>query len=171
MRIHFSSYLFQGLILLLSLANAQEEIILLHNGWEFRQVDTEMWNPAKVPGTVHTDLMSAKIIEDPFYHMNEKDVQWIENEDWEYKTVFDLTKDAFQKDKIELVFEGLDTYADVYVNRVRVITADNMHRSWSASVKSLLKPGRNEIRVHFKSPVKIGQKKLNASPYLVPASN
>ena len=171
MRIHFQIWLIQSLILLSSLASAQEEIILLHNGWKFRQVDTEMWNPAKVPGTVHTDLLSAEIIEDPFYHRNEKDVQWIEKEDWEYKTVFDLTKDALQKDKIELVFEGLDTYADVYVNRIRVMTSDNMHRSWSASVKSVLKPGRNEIRVHFHSTVKTGQKKLNGSPYLIPASN
>ncbi|MDP6532649.1 MAG: glycoside hydrolase family 2 protein [Candidatus Marinimicrobia bacterium] len=158
-------------LFLLTSASAQEETIQLHNMWQFREVGTDIWYPATVPGTVHTDLLASEIIPDPFYGQNEKAVKWVETEDWEYVTAFDLTADALQKDKIELVFEGLDTYADVYLNRIKILTANNMHRSWQVSVKPILHPGRNELRVHFHSSVKTGQKKLDAFPYLVPASN
>ena len=51
----------------------------------------EAWLPATVPGCVHTDLLAAGKIGDPFYRLNEKDQQWIENESWEYRTTFPST--------------------------------------------------------------------------------
>lgn len=158
-------------VIFICLAWSQIELNTLHSGWEFRQAGTEIWYPAQIPGTVHTDLMSNELIPDPFYEKHEKDVQWVETENWEYRTEFDLTGNALRRDKIELIFEGLDTYADVYLNNMHVFQADNMHRSWSATVKPYLKVGRNELSVYFHSPVVTGQKKLEAYPYLVPASN
>ncbi|PCH99830.1 MAG: hypothetical protein COB81_10060 [Flavobacteriaceae bacterium] len=59
----------------LSLANSSG-LITLDSPWVFRKTTTEEWMPATVPGTVHTDLLENKIIEDPFYRTNEKDLQW-----------------------------------------------------------------------------------------------
>lgn len=75
---------------------------------------------------MHTDLLANKKIEDPFYRTNEKDQQWIDTTDWEYQTTVVVNDNLLKHDKIEIIFEGLDTYADVYVNDRKVIGADNM---------------------------------------------
>ncbi|MBT3799968.1 MAG: glycoside hydrolase family 2 protein, partial [Bacteroidetes bacterium] len=84
--------------------------------WEFRQVGTDNWYPATVPGVVHTDLLNNGLIEDPYWENNEQKLQWIEQENWEYKSILKLAKKQLQNDHLELVFEGLDTYAEIYLN-------------------------------------------------------
>ena len=76
---------------------------------------------------------------DPFYGTNEKEVQWIDKKDWEYRTTFDIESSLYTQEHLELVFDGLDTYADVYVNDTHVLSADNMFRVWKADVKALVK--------------------------------
>ena len=132
----------------------------LNEDWTFRQSGKDNWMPATVPGTVHTDLMENNVIEDPFYRLNEHDVQWIDKEDWEYKTTFNADKSMLNHDRIALDFKGLDTYADVYVNNEKVLTADNMFREWKADVKEALKEGENELRIVFHSPIKEGHRKI-----------
>ena len=64
----------------------------LNSGWQFRQRDSGTWLPATVPGTVHTDLRANGKIEDPFYRMNELQLQWIDKKDWEYRTEFTVSE-------------------------------------------------------------------------------
>src|SRR5436190_12603900 len=113
-------------------------------GWTFRKVghngapqkaEDEAWLPATVPGCVHTDLLAAGKIGDPFYRLNEKDQQWIENESWEYRAAVPVDAATLAHDRIELVFAGLDTFAEVFVNGAPVLTADNMFRSWRVDAK------------------------------------
>ena len=92
----------------------QQQII--HQNWQFHQIGKTEWHPAQVPGCVHTDLLENKVIPDPYYLDNEKLVQRIETEDWEYRTSFDIEPHLFSKPNIELTFKGLDTYADVHLN-------------------------------------------------------
>ncbi len=75
----------------LSQSNDNSEVVLLHTGWEFSQAGTELWRTAEVPGTVHQDLIHHKLLPSPFYGMNEQKIQWVENEDWEYRTSFTVT--------------------------------------------------------------------------------
>ncbi|MEI7596890.1 MAG: glycoside hydrolase family 2 protein [Bacteroidota bacterium] len=109
------------------------------------------WFPAVVPGTVHTDLLKNKVIEDPFYSTNEQKLQWIEKEDWEYKSEFIVSDEQYKSQHLELVFEGLDTYADVYVNKVKLASTNNMYRTWKFDIKPLLKKGKNELIIYFHS--------------------
>ena len=136
---------------------SQNSEILLNAKWEFRQKGTDKWHSASVPGTVHTDLMSNKLISDPFFADNEKKVQWIENEDWEYKGTFNCDKKILSQNNIELKFEGLDTYAKVYLNDKLVIETNNMFRSWLVPVKKILKEGNNTLLIVFESAVKKGK--------------
>jgi beta-mannosidase len=106
----------------------------LSGPWTFRRVTRagaapEAWLPATVPGCVHTDLLAAGKIGDPFYRLNEKDQQWIEKESWEYRTTLRVDAETLAHDRVELVFAGLDTFAEVFVNGVSVLYADNMFRS------------------------------------------
>ena len=143
----------------------------LHGGWKFRQARLTNWYPATVPGVVHTDLLQNKIIEDPFFRLNERGLQWIDKEDWVYETCFTLAADMMWKENMELVFEGLDTYADVYLNDECILKADNMFRRWSIPVKQYIREEDNILKVYFHSPVKIDVPKWDALPYQYPASN
>ena len=122
-------------------------------GWQFREVGKEAWHPATVPGCVHTDLLNNKLIEDPFYRDNEQKQQWIGKTDWEYQTTINVTPELLKHDRIDLVFEGLDTYANVFLNDSSLLDTDNMFRTWRVDCKSLLKAGANTLRIRFRSPI------------------
>jgi beta-mannosidase len=128
----------------------------------------ETWHPATVPGTVHTDLFKNKLIPDPFAGADEKQLQWIENEDWEYKTTFKVSEKELKKKHIELQCDGLDTYADVFLNDSLILSADNMFRSWDVNVKPFVREGKNELRIIFHSAVKKGRAEAAKLPYTLP---
>lgn len=144
---------------------------LLLNDWSFKASDETRWNPAKVPGTVHSDLFRNGMIEDPFYGTHEHDQQWIDKKDWEYQTILTLSDAWRDCPRVELVFDGLDTYADVFVNGEKVLSADNMFVAWSADVKRLLGPGENTVLVRFRSPIREDLPKLENLGYSLPAAN
>ncbi|HWY13468.1 MAG TPA: glycoside hydrolase family 2 protein [Bacteroidia bacterium] len=148
--------------------HAQNTEVFLNLKWEFRQKGTGKWYPASVPGTVHTDLISNKIIPDPFFGDNEKKMQWIENEDWEYKTEFTLDKKTISQNNIELKFEGLDTYAKIYVNDKLLAETDNMFRSWTINIKKNAKEGSNTLLLVFETAVKKGKAEATKLPYTLP---
>jgi beta-mannosidase len=127
------------------------QTIDLQKGWQFCQEGSTKWYTATVPGEVHTDLLRNKVIADPFYRDNEKKAQWVEKKNWEYKTTFQVTPAALKKVYAELVFDGLDTYATVYLNKQLILKADNMFRQWRVDVKKIIKPGKNDLVVVFQS--------------------
>lgn len=137
----------------------------LHDNWRFRQGRSEIWYPATVPGTVHTDLMANEIIEDPFFRLNERGVQWIDKEDWMYETTFSATKAETEAENQQIVFKGLDTYADVYLNHECILRSDNMHRTWKCDVKGKLREGENLLEVYFNSPIKVDLPKYDKFDY------
>lgn len=147
----------------------QRQIELDH--WQFRACEDKEWLPAAVPGTVHTDLLKNGKIPQPFYGKNEHELQWIDKQDWEYKTEFQLGQEWVDYASTELIFAGLDTYADVYVNEVHALAADNMFREWRVNVKGLLQTGDNTIRIVFRSAVKEDLPKLAQLGYALPAPN
>lgn len=143
----------------------------MNDGWTFGQARLSKRYPATVPGVVHTDLMANGIIEDPFFGLNERGAQWIDKEDWIYETEFIPGTDLLAQDNIEVVFEGLDTYADVFLNDSPVISADNMFRTWKADIKPLLKSDRNVLKVYLHSPVKVDMPKWESHPNQYRAAN
>lgn len=162
-----------AMFILMPSVKADVARIEVNKGWQFKQV-RGIWKfptyPAEVPGVVHTDLMRNNVIEDPFFRLNERAVQWIDKEDWEYTTKFTVNNDILSKENIQLVFKGLDNYADVYLNDEKVLVADNMFREWVVDCKGKLK-NENTLRIYFHSPIKIDLPKLLALPYRYEAGN
>ena len=136
--------------------------------WNFRKGNDNQWFPAKVPGTVHTDLLANKLIPDPFIGANEKQLQWIENEDWQYQTTFTISKAELKHQNAILHFDGLDTFAEVYLNGAKILSADNMFRTWKVDVKRVLKVGQNKLQITFASAVKKGKEEAKKLPYTLP---
>lgn len=147
----------------------------LDSGWEFRalgnsaRTDVKEWHPANVPGVVQTDLLQNRLIPDPFYQDNEFRLQWIGLTDWEYHTTFSVDPATLAHERVELVFDGLDTFADVYLNEQAVLQANNMFRRWRISAKPLLKTGPNTLRVVFHSAVETMLPYVRSLPYILPA--
>lgn len=139
--------------------------------WVFKASDDVDWFRSKVPGTVHTDLFLNKIIPDPFAGTNERELQWIDKKDWEYESTFSVPEELLELEQIEIVFKGLDTYADVFLNGQKIITADNMFRTWKAEIRKWIREGENTLRVYFHSPIHRGLVKLAQLGYNLPATN
>ena len=152
-------------------SNDNSEVVVLNTGWEFSQAGTELWRPAQVPGTVHQDLINHKQLPDPFYGINEQKIQWVENEDWEYRTAFTVTPEQLKRDDAQLVFEGLDTYADVYLNGALLLKADNMFVGYTIPVKSQLRIGENLLHIYFHSPIRQTLPQYNSNGFNYPADN
>jgi beta-mannosidase len=146
-------------------------IIPIDKNWQFKQADTNQWMPASVPGTVHTDLLRNDQIKDPFFRMNENELQWIENKDWEYQTTFTVDAQLLSKQVVELSFEGLDTYAHVFLNDHKILESDNMFVGFKVDCKQYLKEGENKLRILFESPVRRGMERLKRLDYILPATN
>lgn len=151
------------LLFLLTIRGAAQEVHFpLDDGWRFRQVGQEQWYPAQVPGVVQSDLLRNGLIPDFMHGTNIDSVQWVENEDWVYERTLVVTEAMLRHGHLELVFKGLDTFAEVYVNDTLLGRPDNMFRRWEWDVKRVLRKGENELRVVFRSPTKEGVKLRDA---------
>ena len=143
----------------------------LDKDWSFMQVRGHNRYSATVPGVVHTDLMDNGLLEDPYFRLNERGAQWIDKEDWEYECRFVPSRDILDKSNIELYFEGLDTYADVYLSASLVFTATHLFREWAVIAQGLLLEGDLVLRVYFLSPIQVDIPIFSALHYLFDSPN
>ena len=151
-------------------STARNTTIALDHGWQFRQQKDGTgadagWMQAAVPGDVHLDLLANRQISNPFYRDNESKLQWIQDASWEYRDSIEMSAAQLKRSHLDLVFDGLDGPAKVYLNGDLVLTATNSFRSWRIAAKSLLRPGKNEIRVVFDSPVKAATAIATTDPW------
>jgi beta-mannosidase len=171
----FSAFLSCCLITAQPLEAAESSSRNLDSGWQFRAVansgrsDVKEWHPAQVPGVVQTDLLHSGLIADPFDQDNEFHLQWIGLADWEYQTTFQMDAAALAHDHVDLAFDGLDTFADVYLNEHAILHADNMFRRWRIPAKALLQPGPNTLRLVFHSAVEKLLPYVKSLPYVLPS--
>ncbi|MGN7703859.1 glycosyl hydrolase 2 galactose-binding domain-containing protein [Cellulosimicrobium sp. 22601] len=145
----------------------------LHEGWSARAVGgpvpahvAGVTVPASVPGSVHTDLLAAGLIPDPYLDDHENLVAWVGRCDWEYRTTFAWSAtDTPGLDRHDLAFDGLDTVATVSLNGTRVLSARNQFRTFRVAVADLLREGENELVVRFASPVRYADRESLALGY------
>ena len=151
------------------------ELLTLHDGWTVRPVAGPVPDevaearpvPATVPGSVHTDLLAAGCIPDPYLDDNERLLAWIGLTDWRYETSFEWAPG--DGDQVQLVFEGLDTVATVDLNGDVIASTYNMNRTYRLDVQDLLQEGTNRLSVTFASPVRYADKAslvLGARPHV-----
>lgn len=146
------------------------QTIELQNNWEFKKVTDSNWNPATVPGNVHSDLLENNLIENPFIGDNEHDLQWISETDWKYKTTFSIDEKTLLKKHIELNFEGLDAYASVFLNDSLILKTNNAFREFQVDVKPLLKP-ENTLRILFEKTTTYEEQAKAKLGYTLPEGN
>lgn len=127
------------------------QIIDLGGQWTLRRSDETTTQPAFVPGCVHQDLLESGRIPDWNWRDDEDRSQWVMEHDWIYERTIHLAEDFLAAGPVALVCDGLDTLAEVRVNDVVVLEADNMFRTWEVTVDDHLVVGDNRIAVRFRS--------------------
>jgi beta-mannosidase len=143
------------------------QIIPLNAGWQFRQENSNVqggWLPAQVPGDVDLDLLRNKLIPRPFYRDNAAKLQWIGDANWSYRTTINANPELMRWRHLDLVFDGLDTTATVYLNDKLILSANNMFRRWRVNIKPYLHSGKNELRIDFENSIQAAAALAAANP-------
>jgi beta-mannosidase len=158
---------------LFSACNLDEDIPdtqVLDSNWSFKSQHETEWKSATVPGNIFTDLLDHQLIEDPFILNNEEQVQWVSDSSWVYQSSFFVDEKTLQRKHHQMIFEGLDTYAKVYLNDSLILRANNAFRTYPVEVQSILK-SVNQLRIEFES-TRIQEEKEKAKlDYELPEGN
>jgi len=126
----------------------------LNGVWKLINKKKSLFIPAQVPGTVFEALLDNKIIEDPFYGLNEHDMKWVYESDWIFQYEFDLSAEFLKHKNIILCFNGIDTFASVYLNDKLIGYTKNMFVRYDFNVKNKLKKSQNILKIIINSPTK-----------------
>jgi beta-mannosidase len=130
------------------------KLLDLNGSWTMTDLHSGRSVAARVPGTVAATLLEQKVMPDPYWRENEEIVQPVFEVDYEFSREFDIESGALTHDQVLLHCDGLDTLAELAVNGAAAGRADNMHRTWIFDIKALLRPGRNQISVTLRSPMR-----------------
>lgn len=141
-----------------------KEMISLDGKWKMREAGTAELIDAKVPGSVYSNLMEQGILEDPNFGENQYEAYPISEKDYEFIREFEVSESLLREKKQFLLFHGLDTIADIYLNDEKIGYANNMHRSWRLNVTGKLSRGKNILKVYFYSPIVYAQSMQEKDP-------
>ena len=122
--------------------------------------------PATVPGTVHTDLLAAGVIPDPYTDTHETDLAWVHRSSWRYETTL-RTEPAADDERVDLVFDGLDTVATIELDGAELGRTANMHRGYRFDVRDRMR-GTAALAVRFDSALEYAeavQERIGARPH------
>ncbi|MBD3227604.1 MAG: hypothetical protein GF329_05385 [Candidatus Lokiarchaeota archaeon] len=137
----------------------------LNDNWKLNKISTKdnaenIKIDVTLPTTVFEAIINNGIIQDPFYGMNEHEVSWVYESDWEYEARFNVKKELLEFENIIIKFNGLDTISEIYLNDQRLGSTNNMFRYYFFDVKRILKKENNYLQVKFYSPTRFAEKKV-----------
>ena len=131
-------------------SNNHEVSQLLNQGWNLKTDTLNINLQVNLPSEAHADLYAAGLIPHPYGEGDEEQqLRWIPQHTWDYFLKFDVENDVWQNNHIDLIFNGLDTYSDVWLNGKKILHSDNMFVRYETEVKNLLQQHDNELKVRF----------------------
>ena len=148
---------------------AAQQHLDLAGTWTLSEIGGSHTCPFTTPGDVFSALMAAKQIPDPYWGMNEDDVQWVIERDWAIERTIDVSAALLASPSIYLNADSLDTFTEISINGTVVGATANQFRRFRFEVKPCLKVGANTIRILFKSAAKEAQRIGKAQPYPIPS--
>ena len=134
------------------------EIQLLNGNWELKESGNTEILSAQVPGSVYGSYLAQGRMDDPFWKDNESNALEMMKKDYVYSRYFQVDEQILNCSRIEIVFEGIDTIAEIYLNGVKLGDVCNMHRTWRYDVKALLRSDENDLKVLIHSPSNTSEK-------------
>jgi len=130
-------------------------------------IDATGWLPVDVPGDTYLALHAAGRIPHPFAGENEATCAWVRDREWWWRTRFSAPPPS-PDERVVMVFEGLDTFATIWVNGVEVGATSNMFLEHRIDVGAILKAGEdNEVIVRFTPPaIRVADKHMATWPII-----
>ena len=125
----------------------------LKESFEIRVAGTEDWYSMTVPGSAMDTLVKAGVLPDPYYGENEYQVREFFRNDFDIRGHFTVSPEEFKAGHMLLVFNGIDTVADLYLNGHKLGHTENMHRRFTFDIKKYAKEGDNLLEIHLASPL------------------
>ena len=126
----------------------------LQSNWFMKECGTSKRYEATVPCSVLSCLMEAEEIPDPYVGLNEYEVRDLSWKDYEFETTFSVLEEDVKQERVELIFHGLDTLTEIFLNETTIGCTSDMHRTYRFSVKEALREGENTLRILFRSPLR-----------------
>ena len=126
----------------------------LKESFEIRVSGTDNWYEMSVPGSAMDTLVKEGVLPDPYYGENEYEVREFFRNDFDIRGHFTVSPEEFSSEHMLLVFHGIDTVADLYLNGHKLGHTENMHRRFSFSIKEWAKEGENLLELHLAAPLK-----------------
>ncbi len=114
--------------------------------------DASEWLEAALPGDVNSTLAKAGRIPNPHYSDNAKKAYWISSKDWCYRTEFVWNPAQSAGEIAELCLDGVDGFADIYLNGEKIGRTENAFRPFRFDVSKILKAGEaNALALRFQA--------------------
>ncbi len=142
--------------------------LTLEGNWKLIRTSNRMEYACSLPADNLTVLKAAGVIPDPYYGKNELLVQWVSEEDWVFSTEFDLDESFLRSSQLYIELDRVDTFSDVYLNKIKIGSTDNMFVQYRFDVSHAARAGSNHIKFHFSSPVRTALQQKQQLPYPVP---
>ncbi|KAK4158836.1 hypothetical protein QBC43DRAFT_138796 [Cladorrhinum sp. PSN259] len=144
----------------------EQTIRYLNTGWKFKRStdsDEDWQHVEELPSDVHSELIQSQKISHPFVDLNELDASWVGEETWQYRTTFVVPPD--EPLQVDLVFEGLDTFATVELNGTTILSSDNMFHEHRVNINGLTEENHyNILDIFFESARQKGLELVKANP-------
>ena len=158
-----------AMMLLFSCAEKRTNPLIqnLDNSWIVTTDTLDIKMQVDIPSVIQADMYENGLIPHPYKSNIEPQLHWIPQHEWTYTLDFNAEDYILNEDVVELVFEGLDTYADVWFNGEHILYSDNMFRTYSCDVKNLIKE-KNNIKIKFHPFDKVRDSLIETYPLRFP---
>ncbi len=145
--------------------------IPLNDNWLVKSEYDSVKISTNIPNEIHSDLYKNKTIPHPFFEDNEKLIQWVAKKTWIYEREFDVDSTIISAENVEIVFDGIDTYSDIYLNEQLILQTDNQFRKWNVDVKSAIQQSNNRLKLVIHSPFEIENQKIKEQGFQPPSDS
>jgi beta-mannosidase len=144
-------------------AQMQKESYVLDSQWQFkefppsarrmRDLDSGDWLDATVPSSIFTCLIRNGIVSEQELISTPEQFACVSEKNWVFRKEFDVPPGLLDKDRIEIIFEGLDTVAHIWLNEKLIGKTENMFIEHRFDIKPYLKQSGNTLCVKLVSPL------------------
>lgn len=145
--------------------------IPLNDNWLVKSEYDSVKIRTNIPNEIHSDLYKNKTIPHPFFGDNEKLIQWVAKKTWIYEREFDVDSTIISAENVEIVFDGIDTYSDIYLNEQLILQTDNQFRKWNVDVKPVIQQSNNRLKLVIHSPFEIENQKIKEQGFQPPSDS
>lgn len=139
--------------------------IPLNNEWVLSNEKHQITLPINFPNDVHSTLVEANIIDDPYWRSNELKLDWVHENEWTASRTF-IHK--AENEIWSLRINSLDTSTSIYLNGHKIADTESQHIRYEIDISDYLIIGENELNIQFHSNTKIAEEKNSKAPFPIP---